>query len=365
VKLLIQPGDGVQALVKGIAGAKSSVEIAIFRFDRTEVERALAAAVGRGVSVHALIASTNRTGEENLRKLELRLLGAGVSVARTASDLVRYHNKMMIIIDRRELYLLAFNLTYADMERSRSFGLITTSRPVVREAVKLFEADTKRTPYGPGLESFVVSPLNARKQLGKFIQAAKKDLIVYDPRVSDRAMMKVLEERAKAGVNVRIIGRVDRAIPGATVRSLPGRLHTRTMVRDGDAAFVGSQSLREMELDARREVGLIFRDKKIVARLLHTFEQDWELSVKTVQKVADEDPTSKIAKKVAKVVTRELPEVAPLVNGAVKEVVGDLKGVGLVPEDVEEIVKGAVRDAVREVVKDAVEEAVEKSAERR
>ena len=42
-------------------------------------------------------------------------------MARTADDLTRYHGKLMII-DRRELYLLAFNLTSADIGRSRSFG---------------------------------------------------------------------------------------------------------------------------------------------------------------------------------------------------------------------------------------------------
>jgi hypothetical protein len=51
------------------------------------------AAVTRGVSVRALIAHTNRAGEENLRKLEMRLLAAGVTVARTTGDLVRYDGK--------------------------------------------------------------------------------------------------------------------------------------------------------------------------------------------------------------------------------------------------------------------------------
>ena len=89
-------------LVKGINSAKKSVEILIFRFDRTEIERALANAVGRGVLVHALIAYTNRGGEKNLRALEMRLLAAGVTVARTSDDLLRYHGKMMIM-DHHEL----------------------------------------------------------------------------------------------------------------------------------------------------------------------------------------------------------------------------------------------------------------------
>src|SRR5262249_62038686 len=111
VKLIVQTGDGVLPLVKGITSAKSSVEIVIFRFDQHEIERALANAVSRGVAVHALIAHTNRAGEEHLRELELRLLGAGITVARTADDLVRYHGKLLII-DRRTLCLLAFNLTF-------------------------------------------------------------------------------------------------------------------------------------------------------------------------------------------------------------------------------------------------------------
>ena len=47
------------------------------------------------------------------------------------------------------------------------------------------------------------------------------------------------------------------------------------MIRDGDTAFVGSQSLRALELDARREVGLITRDPKVVKRMQEVFEEDW------------------------------------------------------------------------------------------
>jgi cardiolipin synthase len=130
VKLLIQPGDGLTPLLDGINGAKNSVEIAIFRLDRPEVERALASAVKRGVFVHALIAHMNRSGQAALRKLELRLLASGATVARTADDLTRYHGKVMII-DRRELYLLAFNFTYLDIESSRSFGIVTTNPGLV------------------------------------------------------------------------------------------------------------------------------------------------------------------------------------------------------------------------------------------
>ena len=77
------------------------------------------------------------------------MLEAGITVARTADDLIRYHDKFLII-DRRELFLLSFNFTHLDIDHSRCFGLVTTNPKLVAEAVKLFEADTKRQPYVPG-----------------------------------------------------------------------------------------------------------------------------------------------------------------------------------------------------------------------
>jgi len=360
VKLIIQPGDGVAPIVKAINGAKKSVEILIFRFDRGEIEKALTSAVSRGVFVHALIAYTNRGGESNLRKLEMRLLAAGVTVARTADDLARYHGKM-IIIDRRELYVLSFNFTSLDIEHSRCLGVSTTNAKLVQEAVKLFEADTKRQQYTAGLASFVVSPINSRKVLSAFIQGAKKQLLIYDPEISDTAMIRLLEERAKAGVEVRIIGRLTRRSSRLVAHKLrPMRLHTRTILRNGQQVFIGSQSLRELELGARREIGIIFRDPKIATRLVKLYEDDWTALQHAQGKSegVEVEPAVKVAKKVAKAVTKDLPPVAPMLEGLVKEVVGELTNTELDAEQVEESVRDAVKEAVRDVVRDAIEEVV-------
>lgn len=354
MKLLVQPGDSIGSLIQGINHARKSVEIVIFRFDRADLERALANAVSRGLHVHALIAYTNRGGERNLRKLEMRLLAAGVTVARTADDLARYHDKF-VIIDRRELYLLAFNFTYLDIEHSRSFGVISRSRGLVQEAGKLFDADIKRQAYVSSLADFVVSPVNARKRLAAFLKGARKQLLIYDPEISDPAMRRILEEREAAGVEIRIIGRVTRGRLAA--HKLPHlRLHTRTTIRDGNQAFIGSQSFRELELDKRREVGLILRDRKVVSRLLKTFEADWSMAEQYASRPLDEAaaPMTKVAKKVAKAVARELPPVAPVLEVVVKEIVGPNGNLKLDAQEVEQTVREAVKEAVKEVVKDVV-----------
>lgn len=373
LKLLIQPGDGVAPLLDAINGAKSRVEIAIFRFDRREIEQALANAAARGVFVHALIAYTNRGGERNLRKLEMRLLEAGITVARTADDLVRYHDKFLII-DRRELYMLSFNFTQLDIDRSRCFGLVTTDPKLVAEAVKLFEADTKRQPYVPGLSSFVVSPVNARKELTAFIRGAKKQLLIYDPEISDPAILRLLDSRAQADVEIKIIGRISQSSQKLVVRKLSFmRLHTRTIIRDGSAAFVGSQSLREMELGSRREVGIIFRDKKIVSMLAKTFQDDWDAIERAAEQPAEREiaqpaapqddaaQLAKVAKRVAKAITKDLPPVAPVLRVVVREMVGESGHLDLESAVIQESVQDAVKEAVKEAVRDAVETAVEQN----
>ena len=59
------------------------------------------------------------------------------------------------------------------------------------------------------------------------------------------------------------------------VRPVKFRQHVRAIVRDASDAFLGSQSLRTLELDGRREVGLLIDDAKAVKQMRDTFEADW------------------------------------------------------------------------------------------
>jgi cardiolipin synthase len=275
VELIVQPTDRATPLVKAVESANKAIDIVIFRFDLRPLEKALQAAVKRGVAVRALIAHTNSGGEKGLRQLELRMLDAGVTVSRTAGDLVRYHGKLMIV-DRDVVYVNGFNFTVRDMQ-SRSFGIVARDRRIVQEALRLFESDASREDFEPELhDGFVISPENAREQLATFIKRAHKQLVIWDPKVTDLQMIRLLLQRQKAGVDIRIIGKLGKRGSGLRVQKMPAmRLHVRAMVRDGDTAFVGSQSLRALELDARREVGLIVRDSKVVKAMLETFEADW------------------------------------------------------------------------------------------
>jgi cardiolipin synthase len=300
MKLIVQPAAGVTPVLAGIKQAKRSLDVLIFRLDRRDIVDALIAAVKRGVSVRALTAYTNKGGEKRLRKVEMVLLDGGVTVSRTANDLVRYHGKMMII-DGRVLHVYGFNFTKLDIDKSRSFGIVTRNRRLVQEATRLFVADFDRKPYTAGFDRFIVSPENSRDKLLAFIKGARKQLLIYDPKVSHPAIIKALVERAKSGVDIKIIGKCAGHKNDLRVEKYPGkRLHVRAIVRDDRFAFVGSQSLRRLELEKRREVGVIINNVAVVRQMKAIFELDW----------AQTDSVKKRAKKAEKAEKKSAAESA-------------------------------------------------------
>lgn len=301
MKLIIQPDAGIVPVVQAIRTAKRCIDICIFRFDRAELEKALAAAVGRGVRVRALIAHTNRGGEAHLRKLEQRLLSSGVTVTRTADDLLRYHGKFMVADD--VLHVFGFNFTKLDIDKSRSFAIATRDHRTVQEAVKLFTADATRQAYRPSRSNLVISPETSRAMLETFIRGARKELAIYDAKIQDPAMVKLLKERASKGVRVRVIGDLKGPDGDVVVRSLKTmRLHVRAIIRDGTRAFVGSQSLRKEELESRREVGLLISNPVATRKLMQVFEADWAESATKEEKKDEKKEEKKVDKKASEAV---------------------------------------------------------------
>ena len=144
-------------------------------------------------------------------------------------------------------------------------------------------------------------------------------------------MIRLLDERAKAGVEIKILGRLTRPSSNFSARRLSHiRLHSRTIIRDGQKAFIGSQSLRKLELEEPGAVGLSSMIK-VVSQLVATFQEDWDTpeQVKVRSIPVETDPGAKVAKKVAKALTKDLPPVQPLLEAIVEETVGQQTNVKL------------------------------------
>ena len=76
MKVIVQPDDGPAPLLSALKSAKQSVEVAIFRFDRSDIETALKAAVSKGIKVTALIADKN----DRIVGVQVRRAGSTIAV---------------------------------------------------------------------------------------------------------------------------------------------------------------------------------------------------------------------------------------------------------------------------------------------
>ena len=89
-------------------------------------------------------------------------------------------------------------------------------------------------------------------------------------------MLRLLKKKAEDGVDVRIIGKAGKAGDGLRVEKLPElEVHLRAILRDDYELFVGSQGMRTIELDRRRELGIIVRDRTAIKRFRNVFDEDW------------------------------------------------------------------------------------------
>ena len=157
-----------------------------------------------------------------------------MTVARTADDLPRYHGKLLIVDD--VLYVFGFNYTKMDIEKSRSFGIMTRDKRLVKEACSLFEADEPGSPIAES-RSFRGQPRDLPGTADRIHRQAKKQLLIYDVQVSDNLIQRVLLDRIRAGVEVRVIGKMEKISSGVECRKLLDlRLHVRAIVRDGTRA---------------------------------------------------------------------------------------------------------------------------------
>ena len=182
-----------------------------------------------------------------------------------------------MIVDGSTLYVLGFNFVQRDIERSRSLGLVTRRRDLVQEAIRLFEADFDRKPYTAGANDLRREPGQRPRAAGALsCEGRASSCSSTTSGSTDNAMIRIL--RGPAGSRGRRAhhrqGR--RKATAALRENCPGkRQHLRAIVRDGRFAFLGSQSLRKLELDSRREIGVLIKSRKVVSRIVEIFEADW------------------------------------------------------------------------------------------
>ena len=324
---MIVPDDGTKPLVDYLAGAKASIDIAIYQIDPTwtTLTDALHAAQKRGVKVRILMsaqifpptASNANPSEAD----QLRAMGFDVALS---SPQFSYAHWKMIIRDAgtqtQSVMICDFNLaqSYFGVDpndpsdgETRGMSVIDTNTADVDLITATYNADWP--PYAtwpastrPNLIWSPTNPMNndgpagnSSAALEDVILGARQTLDIYIQLLeADASLAPAVIAAAAHGVAVRIVGN-PRSEDPATVSAFQAAgvkivfgpsdpngdgntmyIHTKTMIADGGTpdgvAYIGSVNpFLDQSLQTERELGALATDSATVARIQQTFDRDF------------------------------------------------------------------------------------------
>lgn len=280
---MVEPNDGVNALIKAINRAQSHVFVAAYILSQARIVRALERAAAQGVAVYVMLEPHPFGLGPQPQSMYALLRSADIRVRWSPPGFVYTHAKYMVL-DDQVLVLSSANFSRAGFAADRDVVVFDREPRDVREASNLFRADWDRIRPTLGDPNLVVSPYNARAKLKALLMRARRSLMLYAEEVIDPGIVATLVNRARHGVDVRVLAAT--TSPSAA-RSLsrvgiyPRRLfapyiHAKVIVADTSVAFMGSENLSRTSLDRNRELGLIVRDGAVVHRIVQVFARDWQ-----------------------------------------------------------------------------------------
>ncbi|MFN8522582.1 MAG: phospholipase D-like domain-containing protein [Chloroflexota bacterium] len=286
--LAVEPDDGSGPLSAEFHAAANTIDFVPFTLDEPALIQSLAEAQERGVRVRVLLEpSPEKDGTIGaLGAAALRSRGIDVQMSNPAFALT--HAKYAVI-DRRRALILTHNSTAESFRSQRDFAVADDDRADVDFVQRLFEADWNRRSVGAIPDGFVVSPENSNAALTNAVGATQRTLDVYAEKLLPSPLLDAIVAAAARQVRVRIVAAPveprERALIDLRQAAASGnlalrvsqrpRIHAKVIVLDGTTIFLGSENVQDAPRERRRELGIVFQEPVIAAKLRATFESDW------------------------------------------------------------------------------------------
>ena len=286
-RLIAEPQAGIAPFISLIAGARHSVTLTDYELTDSSIERALAAAAGRGVDVRVLLNGGYYDERDATNKAAFAYLaGHRVHVRYTPKHFALTHQKTLTV-DGATAAIMTLNFT-GDYSTTRDFAVIDQRSADMKAILATFNADWAGRSISPtrGSGDLVWSPGAAGAVLG-LIDGARRSIELENEEMDYSRATSALCAAARRGVDVRIVMTYSRdwrsaldhlASCGAHVRLYYGQayyIHAKILEVNGAVALIGSQNLSTTSLDYNRELSVEVRAKALLDQLAHDFASDW------------------------------------------------------------------------------------------
>ena len=306
-----QPDPGAvtpleQALLEQIAAATTTIDAALYEFDRPSLRDALLGANGRGVRVR-IVTDDQANYSEDDWPIYQALENAGVEIVNDygLGDDLRVHDKYLII-DGQSVWSGSANLTAADLTSNHNNALLLVSPAVARiyqhdfdqlwakrfGTAKSASPTTQTTYNGYPLHIYFSPQDGALDRIVAAVNGAQVSIDFAILQFKDDALRDALLAAQRRGVQVR--GLFDAGSAGdadsddeslcaggvaVKVEGTPGRLHHKFMLIDagapGEQVITGSLNWTAAGRTASSENTLILHDPAVAQAFGQAFEALW------------------------------------------------------------------------------------------
>jgi phosphatidylserine/phosphatidylglycerophosphate/cardiolipin synthase-like enzyme len=254
------------SVLRVIGGARQRLVLSLFRCDDFRILDAIGAALKRGVEVAVLVTPRAKGGTRRLDELWGVLENMGAALYRYADPVVKYHAKFLVADDGPAL-VASLNFTRRCFTSTCDFLLTTDDPEVVGGLRRLFAADSRGPESAPPSRlgsRLIVGPEHARRVLTGMLDQARRSIRIVDPKVTDSAILDLLNTKRAEGMEVTVLGRegLGQYVP-----------HGKMLLVDEAVGVLGSLSLSALSLDFRREVAVVVRDPHCLDQMNRVFRR--------------------------------------------------------------------------------------------
>ena len=302
-----------------------------------------------GVNVRVIVDQNQYNSSSSAPQIQLTvqaLRDAGVVVHQSSNAFCFTHQKTFVIDGPTTAnpaltgtaIIMSLNLMPNYFGGTRDYAVVTGDTGVVKEISTVFDSDfnqvsdplnpcryahAPRTTYPPPYpantpavseSSLLWSPVNSKSKLLQLIAGAKQSLVITTEEMTDADMVCQIKDAAQSAArpSIRILLSGDDGsnaaavktllnlgLPNLSIRVMPGQstpaypvavptplyMHGKQVIADGIAAYVGSENMTNTSLIQNRELGTIFTDPVMIARLQSVFNSDFTTPNNSLQAV--------------------------------------------------------------------------------
>lgn len=275
----------IDKFVNKINKAKTRIYIETYIFTEKRILKSVIDAKKRWLDVQ-IILEPNVFWLWNINKKTFDSVNnIGVKVVYSSASNYNFTHSKFFIIDN-EYIISTWNISYSTYTQNKEFFVFWNNSKDLTLLEKIFKKDYIWEKYIECSNTIISSPICSRTPLEAIIKSAKKNIFIYEQSIDDVGFQKLLIEKHKAWVNVKlIIGDINKAKSNKEafdkfkkermqiIAPKKPYIHAKAFLIDDKILYIWSINLTKNSIENNREIGILFKDSEKALWFKNEFER--------------------------------------------------------------------------------------------